>query len=263
MIVDNFSQFLPIARDCADAARACIKPYFRANITIDTKQDNSPVTMADRKAEQAMREIIMRKYPSHSILGEEEGQEGHLSGEWLWILDPIDGTRSFVTGRPSFCTLISLFHKGKPVLGLVDQPITEERWIGIEGEKTQFMSPNITGSAGTRQCNTISRAELSCTSPEIISQENKSRFEKLQNSVKRTSWGGDAYAYGLLSLGHIDLIAEDTLKPWDWAALVPVIKGAGGTITDWNGHALTLESKGNVLACGSPNLLGEAVKALS
>lgn len=256
-------QLTHIALQCADAAKKCVSPYFRTKLAIESKQDDSPVTKADREAEKAMRAILSHHCPHHSILGEETGQEGDLSAEWLWILDPIDGTRSFVTGRPSFCTLIALLHKGVPVLGIIDQPVIEERWLGLSGQKTRFMSSSLPGTIGTRRCPTLKQAELSCTSPEIIRPSYQTRFDHLRKTVSRTSWGGDAYGYGLLSLGLIDLIAEDTLKPWDWAALVPVIKGAGGTITDWNGHELNLQSDGSVLACGDPVLLKDAVKALS
>ncbi|MDF7674550.1 histidinol phosphate phosphatase [Acetobacteraceae bacterium ESL0709] len=259
----DLDHFAAVAQECAEAARRCVTPYFRANLAIESKEDKSPVTKADREAEQAMRAILTRHFPHHGILGEETGQAGNLSDEWLWILDPIDGTRSFVTGRPAFCTLIALCHEGKPVLGIIDQPITEERWVGLEGQETRFFSARLPGIAGTRRCPALKQADLSCTSPDIIRPDYQQRFESLRKNVGRTSWGGDAYGYGLLTLGQIDLIAEDTLKLWDWAALVPVIKGAGGSITDWNGHELTLASDGSVLACGDPALLKEAVKALS
>lgn len=255
------ADFLPLAERCADAARAVIRPYFRQRLEVVSKQDDSPVTLADRQAEQAMRAILEEAVPGHAILGEEEGQSGLQNAEWLWVLDPIDGTRSFVTGRPSFCTLISLFHHGKPVLGLIDQPITGERWCGVAGAPTRYVSA-LPGTPRTRQNVSLQNAEMSCTAPEIISPAHVPQFETLVQSVKRISWGGDAYAYGLLALGQIDLIAEDTLKPWDWGALVPVIEGAGGCITDWQGKPLTLESEGSVLACGNRLLQQAALERL-
>ncbi|MBF0876299.1 inositol monophosphatase family protein [Gluconobacter cerevisiae] len=250
------------ATACADTARKIVLPYFRTSLRADAKSDDSPVTIADRQAEQAMRDILAERLPEHSILGEESGISG-TNGDWLWVLDPIDGTRAFLTGRPTFGTLISLFHKGRPVLGLIDQPVTGERWIGVSGRPTQFLSDRLPGTIGTRLCPKAADAELSCTAPEIMTAGHAPRFANLQKHTRRTSWGGDCYAYGLLALGQIDIIAECTMNPWDWGALVPVVEGAGGRITDWQGQRLTLESDGTVLACGDATLLPELVRHLS
>ncbi|GBR54598.1 inositol monophosphatase [Neokomagataea thailandica NBRC 106555] len=251
-----------VAHACADAARTVIRPYFRTSIQADAKSDDSPVTIADKAAERAMRDILEEQLPDHGILGEEAGQSGH-DGDWLWVLDPIDGTRAFLTGRPTFGILVSLFYKGRPVLGLIDQPITNERWLGVEGQVTTFTAANIPGKAGTRICAELNKAELSCTSPEMLTPEHTPRFKNLQAQTLRTSWGGDCYSYGLLALGQIDVIAECTMKPWDWGALVPIIQGAGGHISDWQGAPLHLESDGTVLACGNPALLPQLISALS
>ena len=259
----SLHSYLSLAQNCADAARQVILPHFRQHLPVISKDDDSPVTKADKDAEKAMRAILSTQVPHHAILGEEEGTTGALEAEWLWVLDPIDGTRSFVTGRPSFTTLIALLHNGAPVLSLIDQPVTNERWLGLKGEVTRYISPHLPGEVGTRAHTSLAEAELSCTAPEIFRPENFKKFQKLQQAVRRTTWGGDAYGYGLLSLGQVDIIAEDTLKPWDWAALVPVIEGAGGCITDWSGAPLTLKSEGDILACANRSLLTEAVKALS
>ncbi|MBM3096486.1 inositol monophosphatase family protein [Gluconobacter cerinus] len=253
---------LVVAEACADAARETVIPHFRTSLQADAKSDDSPVTVADRAAEKVMRSILEDALPEHAILGEESGMSGH-KGDWLWVLDPIDGTRAFLTGRPTFGTLISLFHKGRPVLGLIDQPLTGERWIGLAGQRTRFVSTRLPGQIGTRACPVLGQAELSCTSPEIMTPDHAPRFANLQKQVRRTSWGGDCYAYGLLALGQIDVIAECTMNPWDWGALVPVIEGAGGSITDWQGKPLSLESDGTVLACGNPALLTDIVNHLS
>ncbi len=250
------------ATACADIARRTVLPHFRTSLRADAKSDDSPVTIADRQAEQAMRSILEARLPEHAILGEEAGMSG-ASSDWLWVLDPIDGTRAFLTGRPTFGTLIALFHKGRPVLGLIDQPVTGERWIGVSGRPTLFQSDRLPGTIGTRACPAAAEAELSCTAPEIMTAEHAPRFANLQKHTRRTSWGGDCYAYGLLALGQIDVIAECTMKPWDWGALVPVVEGAGGRITDWQGNPLTLESDGTVLACGDATLLPEIVRHLS
>ncbi|KXV53856.1 histidinol phosphate phosphatase, partial [Gluconobacter japonicus] len=135
---------LAVAEACADAARRTVIPHFRTSLQADAKSDDSPVTVADRAAEKVMRTILEEALPDHAILGEESGMSGH-KGDWLWVLDPIDGTRAFLTGRPTFGTLISLFHKGRPVLGLIDQPLTGERWIGVAGQETRFVSDRLPG----------------------------------------------------------------------------------------------------------------------
>ena len=215
-------QVLDLAESLADAAGRVIRPYFRLPLTADLKLDESPVTRADREAEQAMRALIAQLYPHHGILGEEFGLE-NPDASWRWVLDPIDGTRAFITGRPLFGTLIGLLHAGVPVLGVIDQSAT---------------SPAMFGGA-------------------------MHRFERLAGRVRRVSWGGDCYAYGLLALGQIDIIAERDMKPWDWAALVPIVEGAGGRVTDWAGRTLTYDSPGDVLAVGDPTLLNAAVAALA
>ncbi|GBR70796.1 inositol monophosphatase family protein [Gluconobacter kanchanaburiensis] len=250
------------ATACADIARRTILPHFRTTLHADAKSDDSPVTIADRQAEQAMRSVLQNALPGHDILGEEDGLSGGGS-EWLWVLDPIDGTRAFLTGRPTFGTLVALFHNGHPVLGLIDQPVTGERWIGVAGQPTCFLSDRLPGVIGTRSCPAAAEAELSCTAPEIMTPDHAPRFANLQKHTRRTSWGGDCYAYGLLALGQIDVIAECTMKPWDWGALVPVVEGAGGRITDWQGQPLNLQSDGTVLACGDATLLPELVRHLS
>ncbi|GBQ07695.1 inositol monophosphatase family protein [Saccharibacter floricola] len=263
MTQSSLAHYLTIAERCADIARQTVMPYFRSPLNVDSKGDDSPVTLADQQAEEKMRALLSDHFPQHSILGEEGGQNGTLDDEWLWVLDPIDGTRAFVTGRPTFCTLIALLHRGKPVLGVIDQPATEERWTGIEGQKTRYHSARFPGKINPRACPSLSEAELSCTAPEIIRPIMRPAFERLQAATRRTSWGGDAYAFGLLTLGSIDLITEDTMKPWDWAALVPVVQGAGGSMTDWHGNPLRLEGDGSVLACGNPALLSDVIRTLS
>lgn len=266
MIQSVTARALPVALACAEAARGVVIPHFRTGIAAEAKADASPVTVADRACERRLRAIIADAFPDHAILGEEEGATGTSetgTSDWLWAIDPIDGTRAFLTGRPSFTTLVALFHKERPVLGVIDQPLTGERWIGRAGERTRFISDRLPGRIGARACSALARAELSCTAPEIFTPEQAPRFAALARHARRVSWGGDAYAYGLLALGQIDVIAEATMKPWDWGALVPVVEGAGGRVTDWSGAPLSLASDGTVLACGDPALLGQAMPYLS
>ena len=249
-----------MANAAADAAGAIIRPYFRAPLAVEAKGDESPVTIADRDAEAALRALILSHFPDHGVMGEEHGTV-NADAEYLWVLDPIDGTRAFVTGRPLFGTLIGLLHRGVPVLGVIDQPVTGERWIGVAGEPTRFRGP-FGGVAGCRPCPRLADAELSCTSPDIFTPATAPRFARLKTAAKRVTWGGDCYAYGLLALGLVDVVVDDTMKPWDWAALVPVVEGAGGCVTDWSGRPLRLGSAGDVLAVGDPALLPEAIRAL-
>ena len=254
--------WLAAAQAAADVAGCVIRPYFRAPLLATDKEDASPVTVADRTAERAMRAVLSERLPAHGILGEEFGLE-RPEARLRWVLDPLDGTRAFITGRPSFGILVALLEDGVPVLGVIDQPITGERWIGLAGAPTRFVSPGLPGVPRTRACAELAHAELSCTSPEMLGASAEPRWRGLRAAVKRASWGGDCYAYGLLALGRIDVIAECGMNPWDWAALVPVVEGAGGRITDWQGEALRETGDGTVLAVGDPALLAPAVAALA
>ena len=256
----DLAALIAAAEAAADAAGAAIRPHFRAGIGAETKEDESPVTAADRAAEQAMRAVLAVRFPDHAILGEEFGLS-ESGGKLVWVIDPIDGTRAFITGRPVFGSLVALLDDGRPVLGVIDQPVTGERWIGATGQPTRFHGP-LGGRAGCRPCPNLAEAELSCTSPDMLTAAETPRFTRLRNTVRRTSWGGDCYAYGLVALGQIDIIAESDLKPWDWAAIVPVIEGAGGRVTDWAGAPLRMDGNGQVLAVGDPALLAQAVMLL-
>lgn len=195
------------------------------------------------------------------MIGEEHGED-RPDAEWVWVVDPIDGTRAFVTGRPLFGSLIGLLHRGRPVIGIIDQPVTGERWIGISGRATAFRAP-LGGTAACRPCARVNQAELSCTSPDMFLPDDRAGFERLRSTARRVTWGGDCYAYGLLALGLVDIVAEATMKIWDWAALVPIVEGAGGRVTGWNGEVLAPGADGRVLAVGDPGLLPEAVGLLT
>lgn len=248
------------AEAAADVAAAVVRPFFRSGLAADQKTDRSPVTIADRGAEQAMRAVLAERFPEHGILGEEFGLD-RPGARLRWVLDPIDGTRAFITGRPTFGTLIALLDGETPIVGVIDQPVTRERWIGAAGRRTRFHGL-LGGSAGCRPCPTLADAELSCTSPEMLAGVEP-RWRRLVGAVRRNYWGGDCYAYGLLALGQIDIVAECTMKPWDWAALVPVVEGAGGRVTDWAGNPLRPDGDGTVLSVGDPALLPLAAQLLS
>jgi myo-inositol-1(or 4)-monophosphatase len=253
-------RLIAAAEAAADVAGAVVRPFFRAGVAADLKSDRSPVTIADRTTEQAMRAVLAERFPDHGILGEEFGLY-RPDARRRWVLDPIDGTRAFITGRPTFGTLIALLDGDVPILGVIDQPVTGERWIGAAGRTTIFRGP-LGGRVGCRPCAALADAELSCTSPEMVG-DDAPHWQRLAGAVRRTYWGGDCYAHGLLALGQIDVIAETTMKLWDWAALVPVIEGAGGRVTDWAGNALRPGGDGRVLSIGDPALLPTVVALLA
>lgn len=256
--------FIRTAHRLADVAGTVIRPYFRAVIGADDKSDASPVTVADRMAERVMRAQLEELHPDHAILGEEFGFRAGAS-RYRWTLDPIDGTRAFITGRPTFGTLISLSADDEPILGVIDQPISGERWIGVADRETLFRcgADAPYRALGARSCASLAEADLSWTSLEMLEDAPTGGWQTLRSSVKRVSWGGDCYGYGLLAAGFIDVIAECTMKPWDWAALVPVVEGAGGRMTDWSGGKLRPDGDGTVLAVGDAGLLAPAVALLS
>ena len=238
-------RFVQLANQLADAVRPIAARYFRTQVAIDDKTDNSPVTVADREAETAMRDLLTRHVPEHGVFGEEHGAV-RTDAEYVWVLDPIDGTKAFITGLPIFGTLVALLHRGKPVLGIIDQPILKERWLGVAGQRSTFNGAPIS----VRACAALANAYMYSTAPIMFPGAYAKPHEKLTRQVKLFRWGGDCYAYGLLASGHVDLVVEADLKLYDFAALVQVVKGAGGLITDWKGGELDMHSDGSVLAAG-------------
>jgi inositol-phosphate phosphatase/L-galactose 1-phosphate phosphatase/histidinol-phosphatase len=249
--------FIGLANELADAVRPIAARYFRTQVAIDDKADQSPVTIADREAETAMRAILERHVPEHGIFGEEHGAV-RTDAEYVWVLDPIDGTKAFITGLPIFGTLIALLHRGKPVMGVIDQPILKERWLGVDGERSTFNGAPIS----VRTCQSLDRAYMYSTAPIMFPGGYAKPHEALTKKVKLFRWGGDCYAYGLLASGHVDLVVEASLQLYDFAALVPVVKGAGGLMTDWRGKELDVHSDGAVLAAGDAKVQAEAMGIL-
>lgn len=251
---DRLAQF---AETLADATDAMAMTYFRKPLDIEAKADESPVTQADRAIEAEMRRQITHAFPMHGILGEE--QEGaRLEASNIWVIDPIDGTKSFLSGMPTFGTLIACLAEGRPELGVISIPPTGERWTGQRAKPTALN--------GT-PCRTSGRSDLAdailyTTSPDNFDAAGLARFETLSKRAAMRRFGGDCYGYGLLASGHVDLLFEMNLHPYDYMALVPVVEGAGGVITDWAGAALTLESDGTVIAAASAALHAEALATL-
>ncbi len=248
-----------LANQLADAAGDAIRPFYRAEFIHEAKDDASPVTEADRAAEAVMRKLIEEAYPQDAIIGEEYGEKTGTSGR-TWVLDPIDGTISFMAGRPIFGTLIALLQDGFPVMGVLDQCISGERWVGITGEETTLNGEPVT----TRKCRELSGATLASSGPQYFDDHSAQHFMALAAKTnKRTVWGGDCYNYGLLAAGHLDLVVETGLKLHDFAALVPIVEGAGGIMCDWNGDPLHAESAGDVIALGEPARLEEVLEGLA
>jgi len=242
----------------ADVSGTIVRRYFRTGIAVDTKHDQSPVTEADRAVETAIREMVDRDHPDHGIYGEEHGTV-RTDAEYVWVIDPIDGTKAFITGVPLFGTLIALLHRGIPVLGVIDQPVLGERWVGVAGRATELNGR----PARTRPCASLSDAYLFTTTPDMYQGANASAFGRLRSAVQFTRFGGDCYAFGLLASGFIDVITEATLKPYDYCALVPVVAGAGGVMTDWQGRPLGLDSDGRVIAAGDLRVHEQALARLA
>jgi inositol-phosphate phosphatase / L-galactose 1-phosphate phosphatase / histidinol-phosphatase len=247
-----------LALRLADASGAVIRPLFRTNVPVDIKPDASPVTLADHTAEQAIRDILAQDRPTDGIIGEEYGAE-RADAEWVWVIDPIDGTRSFMAGRPIFGTLIAALCRGKPVIGVIDQPITGDRWLGVAGQPTRFRD----GLATTRPCAGLEQATIATTGPQYLQTPELAAYERLSAKVRTSIWGGDCYNYGLVAAGFIDIVVEAGLKLHDFAALAPVVEGAGGRMTDWAGKPLDASSAGQVVAVGDPGLLPSLLGTLS
>lgn len=250
---------LALALRLADAAGAAIRPLFRGQWSEERKADRSYVTEADRAAEAAMRAIIEEAFPADGIIGEEYGTRNEGAGR-QWVLDPIDGTTSFIAGRPIFGTLIALLQDGWPVLGIIDQPISGERWVGRIGQPTLFNGKPVQA----RPLKELSDAVLATTSPHLFTNEEADAFMSVAKQVaeKKIVFGGDCYNYGLVASGHVDLVIEAGLKLHDYAALVPVVEGAGGMMADWQGNPLDAGSDGTVIALGDPARLEDVLEAM-
>mmetsp|Transcript_28282 Transcript_28282/g.60274 ORF Transcript_28282/g.60274 Transcript_28282/m.60274 type:complete len:313 (+) Transcript_28282:148-1086(+) len=257
------------ANELADEARKVILPYWRQPIEVESKMEHdrpiaeSPVTIADQRAEIAIRKLIEERYPKHGIYGEEYGQV-RTDAEYVWVLDPIDGTKSFITGKPLFGTLIACLKNGEPIIGVIDQCVLDERWVGVVGSGTTFNGNPIT----TAGCSELKESMMYATTPHMFHEgEESDKFKQMCNAVKRPLYGADCYAYAIVASGFgADVVVEADLGLYDYCALVPVVEGAGGVMSDWCGRRLTLgnheASKGRVIACANEGLHKEAMAIL-
>ncbi|GAA0264962.1 histidinol-phosphatase [Alteraurantiacibacter aestuarii] len=256
----NLKAEIALAHRLADAARAEILPLFRTQVDSEAKDDATPVTIADRNAEEAMRRILKAEAGQDGVHGEEFGIEPGKSGR-QWVLDPIDGTTAFLAGRATFGTLIALLVEGFPVLGMIDQPVLGERWLGVMGQATTLNGQVVS----TRRCRELASATLATTGPHYFDEHQGHTFMTLASRTdhKRMVMGGDCYNYACLASGHIDIVCEAGLKIHDYAALVPVVEGAGGVMSDWRGEPLHAGSDGQVLALGDPARLEDVLEAMA
>ena len=254
---------LALANRLADAAGEAIRPLFRGDWSQERKSDSSPVTEVDRAAEAAMRAVLEAERPDDGIVGEEYGTRNEGAAR-QWVLDPIDGTISFMAGRPIFGTLISLMEGGWPVIGVIDQPVARERWVGRIGHETTFNGTPVR----TRACRSLADAVLATSSPHYFSSQEADHYMALAQAVAQDKrqgmivYGGDCYNYGLLASGHLDVVCEAGLQLFDFAALVPIVEGAGGIMCDWSGEPLHAASDGRVLALGEPARLEDVLEAM-
>ncbi len=247
------------AEHLADLARPIAKRYFRSDLAIIDKPDATPVTLADMEIETRLREEITREYRGHGVLGEEH-ENVNVSAEWVWVLDPIDGTKAFTCGKPQFGTLVALTHHGHPVIGVIDQPITDERWVGVKGSGATFNGAPMRVSGKQKP---LSQTILLVTGPEQFTGDGEAAFARLKAACKGVYYGGDCYNYALIASGHVDLVVEMGLKTVDFAALVNPIVEAGGVASDWAGRPLTLESDGTIIAASNQGLADEVRTVLA
>ena len=245
----NLDELISFANFLADESAIIIKQYFRNPLKIDEKEDDTPVTIADKKTELKIRELIETKYPNHGILGEEFASS-NIDSEFVWVIDPIDGTRSFIAGHKDFGTLIALLHNNKPVIGIINCPIHEERWLGIKGKKTTMNGIEVQ----TSKIKDLKKSYV-CTSGLYFDNDHfRKGFDKIIQQTRYHRFGGDCYMYGMVASGYIEIVVEDTLKAHDYMALVPIIEGAGGKVSDKYGKNINIHSEGSVVASANDQI---------
>jgi myo-inositol-1(or 4)-monophosphatase len=250
----------------ATASGETILPFFRTSLSIDNKStakelkgEFDPVTEADRAAEAVMRRLIKASFPQHGIVGEEFGNERE-DAEYVWVLDPIDGTKSFISGFPIWGTLIALLHRGTPVFGMMHQPYIGERFRG-DSRSAYYAGPSGERKLAVRRCASLGEATAFTTSPLLMNAADRSAFGRVEAAARLVRYGGDCYSYCMLAAGHLDLVVETELKPYDIAALIPIITGAGGVVTTWDGKPA--QNGGRIVAAGDPRVHAAAIKLLN
>ena len=250
-------EFLEFAHELAETSGALIRDAFRQPHSVEIKDDASPVTQTDKAVESRLREHISTRYPQHGILGEEY-DDTQVNAELVWVIDPIDGTKQFAAGLHTFATLIALAHEGKPVLGIIDQPVASERWVGVAGAGTTFNGKAVR----TRPCEQLTDAVLATSAPDYFDAQAAPAYQRLHETTRWSLYGAGCHAYGQMASGGIDIGIEAEHGAHDFCALVPVIDGAGGTITDWQGDPLTIHSEDRFIAAGDPRIHRQALELI-
>ena len=255
---NSLKEFLNFANKLADAASITSMQYFRTPLDIDNKSDETPVTVADKNTELKIRSMIEDEYPDHGILGE-EFDSINQNAEFIWVIDPIDGTRSYIAGHKDFGTLIALLYKKNPIIGVIDCPAHKERWLGVENLISTLNGKKIQTSlkSNVEDCYVLTSGLY------FDNKEFKAGFKRVSNKTKYWKFGGDCYMYGMLASGLVDIVIEDTLKPHDYMALIPVINGSGGIVSDRFGKKITLESDGSFVASCSKSVHDQVIKLLN
>ena len=246
----------------AAASGEAILPFFRTMLSVENKsrgENFDPVTEADRAAETVMRSLIRRNFPDHGIIGEEFANE-RTEAEYVWVLDPIDGTKSFISGMPVWGTLIALTRWGEPVYGMMHQPFTRESFTG-DGGAARYRGPAGGRALRTRRCAALAEAICTTTSPLLMNAADRAAFARVEAAVRLSRYGGDCYGYCMLAAGHVDLVIETELKPYDILPLMPIIAGAGGIVTTWDGG--TAKAGGRIVAAGDRRVHEAALKVLN
>jgi|SRR5581483_3478008 len=254
--------FAAFVDELAAISGETIRPFFRSALGVENKSRSGgfdPVTAADRAAEAAMRTLIKRTFPEHGVVGEELGAE-NADAEYVWVLDPIDGTKSFICGMPIWGTLIALTRGGMPIYGMMHQPFTHEHFSG-DGRGARYRGPAGDRKLQVRSCASLADAILCTTSPLLMKEPERARFRRVEDKVRLSRYGGDCYGYCMLAAGQLDLVIETELKPYDILPLIPIIEGAGGIVTTWdNGRA---HEGGRIVAAGDKRVHAEAMKVLN
>ncbi|MFT5260979.1 MAG: inositol-phosphate phosphatase/L-galactose 1-phosphate phosphatase/histidinol-phosphatase [Saprospiraceae bacterium] len=249
--------YIAFANELADAARLVTLKYFRQPLQIHSKDDRSPVTIADQETEAKMKSMIVGRYPDHGFYGE-ESERIESNSKWMWVIDPIDGTTSFSTGKPTFGTLIALLYEEKPVLGIIDHAVTDDRWIGVKGQATTFNGEPVS----CNEVDDLAGASAFTTTTRMFNESNMPRYQRLVDECKFGVFGADCMGYGLLASGFTEIVVEASLQPYDFLAVTPVVEGAGGVITDWQGNAITLQTSDEILASANRSLHDKALQYL-
>ncbi|WP_299843114.1 inositol monophosphatase family protein [uncultured Roseovarius sp.] len=251
------AEFLSFAEKLADRSRSMLLDASQRAPDVEIKQDASFVTATDKAVEVALREMIQDTYPDHGILGE-EFENTNTDAEFVWVLDPIDGTAALVAGIPVYGSLIGLAWNGAPFVGVIEHPMTSDRWVGVAGSFARFNGNPIR----VRSCASMATAYATCSNRDFMSASEQAKFDRVREQVQYVQYGGSCYSYGVLASGRVDLALDGGLDAFDIYAPAAVITGAGGLVTDWNGDALSFDMNGNVLAAGDKALMEKTMNVL-